>query len=700
MADFLFSQFASQNINANTDIVATSGRTTKGVAGASYVADSLANAALFAAHPRFVGQTANGRYFRALPVAGSLSVELGGAAGDGLADDQPAIQATIAYAEAIGVKTVLFTAKTYRLHCPVRTSDPAGLIGQHFYDGRPIVISTPLVLRSTCHGGTRLIFRHIDGSDRQANWQVVNSTSTGQQMVWRGGAIFVRCPTIEPADYADRPGVTLIDIALDGGIPQGAVYTWPARTSDGEGWDATDKGIEIEPDRYSGDIRLIRSKITGFRGELIYQAGEGNGELYVRSAVLGETNGDLFQACGTNIDIDGLLGYKGFSTFEGWSGRRGRMVNAVFEDCSRTGGLAGGRVSPGPNRNAPLRMPDGLIPWFWLDAEFRNCGQVMLGSWVRGRLKLTDSHLHLDGSQVYGEGLHDLDLEVTAQVDKLSNFAAVVLLGSPTPGKQTLSDVRIRLHCCQSEEARANGRVHLQPVDYVGSFGPNVVIEQSSGAAYRASGPAGAPLTSVTDNFPCFRTNRFRRTANFWTALNQDVSANPLIVPRGDLMVVYANSAGTWPMIMPTNGIGHGHDLTMRNLSSAGIFTSLAASGAGASLPATRVLAPGAQISLRFDQEAQLWREVSPPPPLKGSGSPSFGSIAAGGVSSEVSVACAGAASGMAASAVPAVDLGESFEVCALRASTGTVKFRLRNNGATAAAPPATGWTVSAAFPA
>lgn len=699
MPDFLFTQFSSQNINTNIDIVHTSGRSVKGQAPASYVADSLASAALLAAHPRFVGQTSNNRYFRALPTNSEIQVELGGAVGDGAANDQPAIQAAIAYAEAIGARTVVFVAKAYRLRCPVRTSDPAGQIGQHFYDGRPIVVSTPLVLRSARHGGTRLEFRANNGSERQNTWQQVFSPSTNQQMLWRGGAVFVKCPSVEPADPADRPGITLIDIALDGGIPQGSVFEWPARISDGEGWDATDKGIEIEPDRFSGDIRLIRSSITGFRGELIYQAGELNGELYIRSSVLGETNGDLFQSCGTNLNIDGLLGYKGLATYEGWSGQRGRMVNTVFEDCVRTGGIAGGRVSPGINRNAPLRFADGLIPWLAIDAEFRNCGPVMLGSWVRGQIKLTDSYLILDGSQVYGEGLHDLDLEVIAQVDKLTGFAPVVLLGSGSPGKQTLSDVRIRLRCCRTDEARANGRIHSQPVDYRGSFGPNVVIEQSSGEAERGSGPSGTALTAVPDNYPCFRGNRWLRTTGAWTNLNQDVSTDPLIVPRADLMAVYANSSGTWPMTMPVSGVQHGHELTLRNLSGAGIFAALAATGAGASLPATRVLAPGAQITLRFDQEVLLWREVEEPVALKGSASLAFAAIPAGGVSPEVSVTCAGAAPGMAAQVTPAVDLGDSFEVCAVRVSANAVKFRLRNNGAAAAAPAATSWSVTAGYP-
>ena len=699
MPDFLFTQFSSQNINANTNLITTSGRSTLGIGSGNYVCDSIANAALQAAHPRFVGTTANGRFFRALPIAGQLPVELGGATGDGISNDQPAIQAAINYAETTGVRTLVFTAKAYRLHCPIRTGDPAGTIGEHLYDGRPLVVSSPLVMQSTCHSGTRLIFRHTDGGLRQTNWQVVNSPSTGQPMVWRGGGVFIKCPPGEPADFADRPGLTLVDMTLDGGIPQGTVFSFPARLSDGEGWDLTDKGIAVEPDRFSGDIRLIRSKVTGFRGELIYQAGTGNGELYIRSGILSETNGDLFQSCGANLDIDGLIGTKGFACFEGWSGRRGRMVSAVFEDCQSTGGLAGGRLSPAANRNTPNRMIDGLAPWLDLDAEFRNCGLVALGSWIRGRVKLTDSPLMLDSAQVYGEGLRDVDLDVISQVDKTTAIPAVLLLGSNTPGKQTLSDIRIRLRCGRTEEARANGRVHLQPVDYRGSIGPNVVIERSSGETQRASGPSGPSLTSVTDNFPCFRANIWHRTANDWAAINQDVSVIPQIVPRGDLMGLEAAAAGTWPITMPVSGIQPGHELTMHNLSGAGVFFRMAASGAGAGLPATRVLAPGAQLGLRFDGAAALWREFTPPPPLKGANTLAIAAIAAGDVSPEVTVNCPGAETGMAAEVLPTSDPGSAFETCAVRVTAGAVQFRVRNHGTVAAAPPPQTWTVTAAYP-
>ena len=64
----------------------------------------------------------------------------------------------------------------------------------------------------------------------------------------------------------------------------------------------------------------------------------------------------------------------------------------------------------------------------------------------------------LDGSQVYPEGIQDVDLEVISQVDKFGNFPALVLLGSSTPGKQAVTDVRVRLRCVRTEAARLAAR--------------------------------------------------------------------------------------------------------------------------------------------------------------------------------------------------------------------------------------------------
>jgi hypothetical protein len=114
MTDFLFSDIINQNLRTGTDIVLTSGRDTIGVAPWRYISDNLATAALFAAHPRFVARSSNGRYWRAVPEAGRISVEAGGAKGDGTTDDGPTIRATFAYVNAVGARGASFGSAKYR----------------------------------------------------------------------------------------------------------------------------------------------------------------------------------------------------------------------------------------------------------------------------------------------------------------------------------------------------------------------------------------------------------------------------------------------------------------------------------------------------------------------------------------------------------------------------------------------------------
>ncbi|MEQ1498201.1 MAG: hypothetical protein ABL914_06040 [Novosphingobium sp.] len=115
MADFLFSDILNQNLRSGTDIIQTSGRDTIGLAPWRYVSDALATAALFAAHPRFVARSSNGRYWRAVPEDGRVSIDAGGAKGDGIADDGPAMRATLAYVAAIGARGASFGASRYRI---------------------------------------------------------------------------------------------------------------------------------------------------------------------------------------------------------------------------------------------------------------------------------------------------------------------------------------------------------------------------------------------------------------------------------------------------------------------------------------------------------------------------------------------------------------------------------------------------------
>ena len=87
----------------------------------------------------------------------------------------------------------------------------------------------------------------------------------------------------------------------------------------------------------------------------------------------------------------------------------------------------------------------------------------------------------------------------------LSGSAKASTLAGPLAPNSS-KPVKLSLSGAWTSMLRLN-RVHLQPLDYRGSFCPNVIIEQSSGEAQRASSPSGATLMAATDNFPCFRAN-------------------------------------------------------------------------------------------------------------------------------------------------------------------------------------------------
>ena len=124
MADFLFTEIPVQNLRTGTDIIQTSGREMIGIGGWRYVSDAQATAGLFASHPRFVARSSNGRYWRALPEAGRIAVEAGGAKSDGLTDDGPAVRATHAYAAAIGARGAAFGGARYRVEALQASEGP------------------------------------------------------------------------------------------------------------------------------------------------------------------------------------------------------------------------------------------------------------------------------------------------------------------------------------------------------------------------------------------------------------------------------------------------------------------------------------------------------------------------------------------------------------------------------------------------
>ncbi len=250
----------------------STGHAAEGRGPASYIADALATEALLAVHPRFVFRTANDRIFRLLPEAGSLSVEQGGAAGDGAGDgsgnDQPAIQAGIDYAEAVGARELRFESARYVLHCPVRS---APLSDTRAEGGHPLVVRQSLALRGYAPDRSVLDFRGIGGVDPENNFQLIaTSGSNPAPTVWRGGGLFLQGETIDPAPAPRR--LELDRLVFQGNRLRTGNYDWPADPATGDGWDISDKALWLQDCR-AGAIICRDVDMIGWKGEIVYLAG-------------------------------------------------------------------------------------------------------------------------------------------------------------------------------------------------------------------------------------------------------------------------------------------------------------------------------------------------------------------------------------------------------------------------------------------
>ncbi|WP_226699527.1 glycoside hydrolase family 55 protein [Qipengyuania gaetbuli] len=298
----LFAELARRSPGQDTWLLVTSGHGAFGVGAGTYVCDAKCTLDLLAAHPRFVVSTANGRIFRLLPESGAITPEQGGAAGDGTANDQPAIQAAIDYAEEIGAQEVRFPAPRYRIDCPLRTS-PAGQ--SLASDGHPLVIRKSLVLKGMAAGRTVLDFRTLDGAAAETDWQLVPTSASDPTLaVWRGGGIFVSGDTVDPGKGQRSIARLELDrLVFRGNRQHTGNHAWPADPVTGDGWDITDKALWVQ-DCHVGEIVCRDTDMIGWEGEIFYLGGaiDAVERVELSRSRFATTNGSAFNP-GCNAEI-------------------------------------------------------------------------------------------------------------------------------------------------------------------------------------------------------------------------------------------------------------------------------------------------------------------------------------------------------------------------------------------------------------
>ena len=460
--------------------IQTAGHTRPGVGGGTYVADELAGAALLASHPRFCVRTRSGTVLRLAATNGAIAVEQGGAMGDTArdesVDDRDAIQATLDYAAATGIRTVLFGQRRYSVWTPRRLT---ALNSQDWRDGKALVASATVSLKSTC-GDTVLSFRAPDGGSFEDGWYLVKArdTDAAPNRVWRGGGLYILGDRTN-ADPLAIEKLVIDHVHLYGGRSRTGNYGFPANTATGDGWDVTDKGLWLQ-DVKVGQLDLRGVEITGFKGELFYVGGTGPDRVVLDNCRFHHTNADAMNPGGTGelAARDCRFG-DSFQAIEGLGGKRSSYARCTFHD-SDSSALWGGPVpAPLHNYNFATRDNARSAPFVELaDCTFDNVGTFYLGCWTRGRVTAIDTQIIIP---TFAQNMRtDIDLEVTGWADRKSSLALITLTGPnalqeipDTDGfiSRAAENISIRVPSAKSTQAAADaGRHFLSIFRFSGLF--------------------------------------------------------------------------------------------------------------------------------------------------------------------------------------------------------------------------------------
>lgn len=640
--------------------------------------------------------------FDGVPLVLSESLELRGTAGQPTRIwyrnvDGSSFQGTVPGANFQHVTEAVVTASFSGTTMTVTAVTSGTLRVGELVTGTGITAGTRITAFGTGTGGT--------GTYTVGLSQTVASGTVTAFSAWRGHGIAVKKKAIDPGKDL-RPGLVLDNIALRGGTLADGLISWPASPIDGNGWDTSHKGILVEPDGFSGNVRIKGNcSIIGFRGELVYSSNYQESSLIVEpGAIFGESNGQALNPAGGFIDCTGIFAYNVAACFEGWGGGYGRLHGAFYNLLSDASALQGGVYnSSGSGSYYKPQIPTfgltaGKHPQLDLDITIESSFKsVMIGSWLTGKITAIDTYLQVSANETTGafkEGVQDTNLQIISICDKGNVALAVGLTGGTAAGSKQITRCRYQVRLERSKRAEAAGYVHTDGVLIAAgySYGTEVIIEGCSGQVKRAGIGFGGGSTACLDNTPCARNNDFQRTTLDSAINGQNITTTPALVIKGDYMYVFGTGGTVADVQLPTAGIGDGHDLTLDGVSGATFSFTVGVAGTPGLLGPKRVVGGTGgyqKIKLKFDLRSGGWVEVGNLcKGLVGNATIDVASIAAGATSAVQSITVTGARAGMTATVTPQADLGDNFGIVDVRADTNVVKFRVQNRDAGAAQDP------------
>ena len=567
----LFSALSDRTPPPEIVRIETTGHSLCGKGAGSYISDDLCDAALLAAHPRFVVRTGNGRIFRLLPDRASLSVEQGGAAGDGTTNDQPVIQAAIDYAHAIGASEVRFEAESYRIDCPPRLSPAEATRAE---DGHPLVVRRSIALRGLAAARTTLDFRALDGAAPEIDYQLVATSGANPTLaVWRGGGLYLQGDVPNPGAGNRSIGRLELDrLILKGNRQHTGAYEWPADAQTGDGWDITDKALWVQ-DCFVGEIICRDTDMVGWKGEIFFTAGEADAveRIELHNCRFATSNGSALNP-GVDAEILAVDCSFGdcFQAQEDVAKTRAIYRNCTWHDCDAMGLGSGSTNGVLYAQAYPTRDESAAPPMTLLEnCEFRDIRSLRFASWVRGSICTVDCSISLNGGDALA--LRDTDLAIESWLDRKTGIHALEFYGvdsltEPMPGapvgiyKQPPSNVRIRIAHRRTRYAQEQGN------QWLGCFWTGYLDRSCelhvSGATAGGGVPNGgaAPLSMPRVTYAAAEP-----TSNYWPRgwykLPQ-ITGSGEIVPCAPRMTVQMASGIIADMTLartPLGGADHGY---------------------------------------------------------------------------------------------------------------------------------------------
>lgn len=597
----------------------TSGFATGGRGGGTYVADGLATSALAASCPRFCAADSTGRYFRLVAAGGVIALSQGGAQG-GAANDQPAVQAAVDYAAAIGARTLLFDFDTVSVWNTIRTSAP----DEWSRDGQSIWVTAPIKFMGL-PTQTHIRMLSTTGASLETGWQNVAGT------VWRGAGINLVGGSSSVPNAHNLTAFAMENIWLDGGCIYTGSRNQAITPATPDGPDLTNKGIRLQ-DTQCDAITLVNCQISGFKGEAYYCAGSTQTVQILKNVSIWGSNQSAFNPSTGVVHADNCDFGGSFISVECLGGIGGRYTQCRFHDSVQTGVTGGAANGLIYNYAYPTRVITQAPPWIDLiDCDFHNAGQLLVGNYLRIiRGRATDCSIALNTAVTNGSLTSTyIDLEYT--IDQASQSPICSLTGPATlttviPGATGAnyilppSDVHVRLNIHRTANAASNGRyaIAYSVIGYVDQNSCSLQVGEADGVAYMVAplGNLSLPLLSMDGPSSSHLIGAGRPLGMYPASIATGPYALTISNPRMSLLFTGAAMAIPITIAAPfTAPFGYAFGQKVRICwdigSTVGTSFTCARNGAGLRLNGDCTLALfGDWIEVEFNATTGLWHET------------------------------------------------------------------------------------------